>query len=85
MLVESAIPEAGLSAIGERVPSPAAEPPVEVTCEVLSALPARLGEVGDGCRDQGRLYPVAALPAPAAGAVVAGIRSPSVPASAAPG
>ncbi|MEU9988169.1 hypothetical protein AB0E10_15500 [Streptomyces sp. NPDC048045] len=84
MLVESAVPEAGLSAIGDWVSSPTAGPPAEVTCGVLSGLPARLGEVGDGRRDQGRLYPVAAVPAPAAGAVVAGIRSPSVPAGAAP-
>lgn len=43
--------------------------------EVLSIHDTPSGKVGDGRRDQGQLYPVAAVLALAASSVVAGIRS----------
>jgi predicted transposase YbfD/YdcC len=76
LLVESAIPDALLSAFGGLVSaSTSAGPAVQVTPNVLSGLLARLGQVGDGRQERGRLYPAGAVLALAAGAVAAGIRS----------
>ncbi|MDJ0347667.1 ISAs1 family transposase [Streptomyces sp. H10-C2] len=72
LLVESAIPDALLSAFGGLV---SAELPVRATPDVLRGLLAWLGQVGDGRQERGRLYPVPAVLALAAGAVAAGMRS----------
>lgn len=75
MFVESVTTDAALSGSWGWVSSFGGMPPAEVTPGVLADLLVRLSEVGDGRCDQGRLYPVAAVLALAAGAVVAGIRS----------
>ncbi|MGW3851533.1 transposase family protein [Streptomyces fagopyri] len=76
LLVECAIPDALLSAFGGLVSaSTSAEPAVQVTPDVLRGLLAWLGQVGDGRQERGRLYPVPAVLALAAGAVAAGMRS----------
>jgi predicted transposase YbfD/YdcC len=76
LLVKSAIPDgvipafAGLVSAVEKAP-PLAEASHETVVDLLDVL----GAVGDGRQERGRLYPVAAVLALAAGAVVAGIRS----------
>jgi predicted transposase YbfD/YdcC len=76
LLVKSAIPDGVVPAFAGLVSAmEKAQPLVEVSHETVADLLDVLGAVGDGRQDQGRLYPVAAVLALAAGAVVAGIRS----------
>lgn len=76
MLVKSAIPDGVVPAFAGLVSAMEKAPPlVEVSHETVAELLDVLVTVGDGRQDQGRLYPVGAVLALAAGAVVAGIRS----------
>jgi predicted transposase YbfD/YdcC len=74
-LLHPAIGDAGFAALAAASSCPTLEEDVSVAEVACPDLRQRFAEAGDGRSDQGRIHPVTAVLALAAGAVVAGCRS----------